>query len=265
MVNDVVKALQDHLDKQAQNRQLASASHKPSFNGGVKIGTGGRFLSGGPVKAPGPAPKVKSSGGGGGFFHALGQGLHDIKHGAESGLKWEQKKTDLAAHDIQAMPAGIWQGLSAGGHDVAKFTGQHLYKPLGIHQSSYVRNAEKTPWKVPALGKAMLHQTVQTFEHPLRDPFLTGLNVGMVAAPVAGVAARAGAASDAMAAAGDAGIAGKVAEGAKAFGKKPVMPHRIIQNPTLHEDAQGVIQESAYSRAIYRLAAPDFPPLTEGT
>ena len=237
---DPGQSLLDHLNKQQQARRLASVK------GQVPIG-GGRVLPGGKVVPPGPPPSAPPKGGGGGFLHDIGSLGHTIVHAGTSGEKWTQGKMDLASHDIQAMPAGIWQGISAVGHDSAKAQ-MALEHKMGLHlpESSYDRRAAATPWETPALGKAMAKQTWGSIRHPGRDPFQTLLTAGMIASAGLGAGARVGAAGDAFSAADEAGVAGRAGAAAKALAKKPVMPNRIIKVPTLQGNKAGVLDKATH-------------------
>jgi hypothetical protein len=73
-----------------------------------------------------------------------------------------------------------------------------------------------------AIGAEMGKQTAQSFEHPLRHPGYTLLNLGAAASLGAGAAAKLGAA-------GEAARAGELGEAAKALVKRPPVRPRIIE------------------------------------
>lgn len=255
-VSGPAQDMQDYLDKQAKAR-LAKAS----FRGGVKIGTG-RFIAPKP-KGPGtnpPKPATPSHSGGGGFLHALGSAWHATEHAGLSAGKWTQAKTDLAAHDIAAMPGGLYVAGKALGHDASKANFDLMHK-LGLHphMSGYDKRAAATPWETPTLAKAAGKQTLTSIEHPGRDPFNTGLTLAAVASLGAGTAARAGAAGEAFSAADEASALGRTGAAGKAFLRKPVMPNRIIDVPKevggkkLLRRAQFTASQRPLSRAVQSL------------
>lgn len=149
-----------------------------------------------------PAKKISGSGG----F------LGSLKHAGH----WVGAKADLAAHDIEAMPAGFAATGEGIGKDIAAAT----------HGNYSFKNTRR-------IGKGMLESSLESLEHPLRDPFQTLLTVGAVAAPVAGTAARLGAAAKAASAADEAGVLGRVADVGKALATKPRMPERFLNVPKI--------------------------------
>lgn len=238
---DPGQSLLDHLNKQHQARQA-----RASFKGAPKIGTGGRFIA---PKAKGPgttfsAPKPQSSGGGGGFFHDIGNVVHTVTHGVEHGANWTRSKGDLAAHDIQAMPAGFVKTGEALSHDAAHVGGL-VNKGLGLKQSSYEK-AHSHGWETPGIGKAIAKGTYDSVRHPLRDPFQGLLTAFAVASLGAGAAARvAGGAARVGEAADEASLASKIGAAAKGVAEKPKMPNRIIDRPALRINKQDQIESAS--------------------
>jgi hypothetical protein len=91
--------------------------------------------------------------GGGGILGSLGRLGHFVA-----------QKAELAGHDLKAMPGGIVAVNEALVHDIAHGPGSPFAKPGA--KSHLLPIAE-------GMGK----QTVQSVEHPLRDPFATALTV----------------------------------------------------------------------------------------
>lgn len=219
--------LSDYLDQQDNHRKSKAApaprptrpAKAPHFNVPKPSG-GGRFNAGGAISAP--PPVHKGGGGFGGFLHSAAHPFVQAEH-------WTHNKLDLASHDIQAMPAGIYDVGKALVHD----TGAALHgKPI-VGKGSH---GELVP-----LGKEMGKQTYTSVRHPLRDPFQGLLTATAIASLGAGAAARVGAAGEAASGAGEAGVLGKAGAAAKAAAKKPQMPERILNIPKNSMDARGVV------------------------
>ena len=185
---------------------MAGGKVNLGFSGKVNVGGGGGKVNlgfGGKVNtSPKAAPTTHH---GGGF---LGD-ITGVAHAVAS-------KASLAGRDIEGMPGGIY----------------HLGKDLGKSLTN------KAAWEghagayknlpIDRDAKAMAKQTVESIRHPLRDPFMTALNV----APVVGMVGRVGeagiAASDA-ARAGE-GLSGAAKAAARASRDAAARP-RMLRTP----------------------------------
>jgi len=171
--------------------------------------------SGGSVYAGSGSASAAPKKSGGGLF---GKIVGKVEGGLKSGAHYVGSKSDLAAHDIAAIPGGLVTTGEATYNDIAKLERKIPgYKVPG--------GAGKGGYELPALAKASAKQAVTSLQHPGRDPFQTALNVAALAAPVAGAGLRGAAAADA-ARVGDLGGA------AKALIRKPVTA-RVLKVPKL--------------------------------
>lgn len=227
--NDLLNFLNSQ-QAQRTGKPVKPMQVKPTFGGGGGK-SGGRFVLPNTSHIAPPAPVHHSAGGVGGALHSIGSffggGAHDIAH-----------YSDQAAHDIAAMPAGfvkMGQGLA----NDAAHANYILDKHIGIRPSTYEQEHSHS-WETPAMGKAMAKQTLDSVIHPGRDPFQTMLTIGAIASGGAGLLARAGAAGDAAAAAGELGLGSRAAEAAKAFARKPEMPARFLKVPKNIRTKSGV-------------------------
>jgi hypothetical protein len=136
----------------------------------------------------------------GGGSDPFGRGGGDKKSGGgligelEKGAHYVAKKAELAGHDVKSIPGGIID----------------LGKGLATHP---IRTAEQ-------VGKS----TLQTIEHPLRDPFMTALTLGGLVSGVGSIAGRAAAVGDMLAEGGDAGML------LKAAAKTPAAKIRLLES-----------------------------------
>jgi hypothetical protein len=158
--------------------------------------------SGGGVFTPKPPPG--SVGGKGGVWPPAKSGGGGIMGALGGAGHWIADKAGLAAHDIKGIPGGIY-GLGklevqALGADAS----MAVNHPLRTQSMSSFMHGNQNPAS-HALGQNLAAQgrgAVQSLQHPLRDPFQTGLTVAALVSGGASLAAR-GAAVGRAAAAGE--------------------------------------------------------------
>lgn len=170
-----------------------------------------------------------SSGGASPYFGGKGKGGASKKSGGiigdiEKGAHWVAKKAGIAAHDVKSIPGGL---IATG-------------EGLATHP---IRTVEQ-------VGKS----TLQTVEHPLRDPFMTALTIGGLLSGVGSVAGRAAAVGDAL-------EEGSTAAAVRAALKSPAPKARLLdlgdgKPVVLHPSKNPAVRaaQSAYDKTLERAA-----------
>jgi hypothetical protein len=244
--NDLLSYL-DANPKKGRSR-APRAIPRATFGGGGAKG-GGRFYQ------PPATPAVKPEHHGGGF--SFGGMLHDVGHPFVSAGHHITHYSDLAAHDIEAMPTGLLVAGKAISHDSTKAIAT-VEKKLGVNPTAYERRQMKGGYQLDNLGKQMAKQTYESVRHPGRDPFETLLTALMVVSAGAGAVGRIGASASALGAE-DASVAARLGAAGKALTHAPKQPFRIIHVPhvkdgkIVKEPIQFSNSERSLGRAIQGL------------
>jgi hypothetical protein len=161
------------------------------------------------MSTKGLLPSARGKGHGGGLFGALKSGGH-----------WLGSKAELAASDLKNIPGGLVQVAKVPAKEAEATyylaTGQTKKASRAV---SSAHNQSKT------LVKGTVSSTKATVEHPLRDPFQTGLLYTALLSGGATTAARAG---EAAAAAREGASVGDIAKAA--VRTPPVKPRFLSKN-----------------------------------
>lgn len=209
----------------------------------------------GPTGSSGHAGRIGLIGANGTTVAATGSSSSSGGHGGllgglENAAHWVGSKSELAAHDIEAAPAGLY-GLGKAEYGSLKQTVEHplvskqKFNQMWSHPLRPVKGAAETP-AIVAQGKGLLASTEQAVKHPLRDPFLTlttllpaghGLTSGLVRV------SRAARAVD----------AGDFAGAVKHLAATPEMPQRILQVPGSDRPVSLHASQNPLARAVQAL------------